>query len=87
MTHEEFYSIYGDSYVWSIIEGGTFIGVVTMKTRSKSDKLEVQAKLDASFSGVQVKGSGAYNIDELEAMASTEIHVYYSGGKGVNPGK
>jgi hypothetical protein len=87
MSYDDFYSIYGDMYVADIVEGGDFIAVLSIKTRTKSDAMDVQAKLEASFGGVQAKGAGAYNTKELEQMASMDVNVHYSGALGVNPGE
>jgi hypothetical protein len=82
----DFYQVFGDSYIADVIEGGQFVGVLSVKTRSHAELMAVKAKLEISFSGVQAKGAGAYDKSELEKMASMDVNVTWSGAN-VNDGK
>jgi hypothetical protein len=82
----DFYQIYGDSYIANIMEGGEFIGILSVKTSSSTELMDIRAKLEGGFGGVQAKGAGAYSTSELAQMANMDVNVTWSGMAGVNPG-
>ena len=80
----DFYEVYGDTYISNILEGGEFMGIVSFKAHSSSEVMNIKAKLEGGFSGIQAKGAGAYDTSELQKMANTDVNVIYSGAGGVN---
>lgn len=86
MNSADFYQIYSDSYIANIIEGGEFIGVLSVKTRTSTELMDVRTKLEDGFGGVRAKGAGVYNTSELAKLASMNVNVTWSGTEGVNPG-
>lgn len=43
---------YGNTFVWGILAGGAYYGLITISTRSESEKLEINNELSGNVSGM-----------------------------------
>ena len=83
-SKQDFLQVYGDSFISQILEGGQFIGVVSLKSKSSLDIQKIQAELDVGLSMVQAKGKGAFDTSKMMTMANSSVSVTYSGAGRVN---
>lgn len=49
---ENFGRSYGNTFVWGILAGGAYYGLITISTRSESEKLEINNELSGNVSGM-----------------------------------
>ncbi|KIW09867.1 hypothetical protein PV08_11968 [Exophiala spinifera] len=83
-AYGEFYKIYGDRFIADILQGGQFVGVVSFKTRSSQETMEIKAKLEGGMDGIQVKGAGSYTSSDLAKVSVSDVNVISTGAVGVN---
>jgi hypothetical protein len=76
----KFTDIYGDTFISGFVEGGEFVGVVSMKVKDSSKVQDIKAQLEVGFSAVQAKGSGSYIDQGFAKDTETSISVNWSGG-------
>jgi hypothetical protein len=80
LTSPQFTDLYGDTFISGFLEGGEFVGVVSVKVHDSNKIQDIKGELEIAFSAVQAKGSGTYNGSDLAKDAETSISVNWSGG-------
>lgn len=80
LDRSKFTEVYGDTFISGFLEGGEFMGLVSIKVHDSSKVQDIKAQLEISFSAVQAKGAGSYLDQNITKDAETSISVNWSGG-------
>ncbi|KAK4148682.1 hypothetical protein C8A00DRAFT_38741 [Chaetomidium leptoderma] len=83
-TPGNFSTIYGDTYIFDIEQGGVFQAVVSMKITDNSSKSDIEANAQIAFSGISggVDATGKVSVAKENLNKSTDmtIFAFWEGG-------
>jgi hypothetical protein len=80
LDRSKFADTYGDTFISGFLEGGEFVGIVSIKCNDTSKVQDIKAQLEIGFSAVQAKGAGGYVDSNLAKGTETSVTVNWSGG-------
>jgi hypothetical protein len=81
----QFHQAYGTHFVYGLVTGGQYFGIIEIETTSESNREEVEAKLSAGGLGWDFRANFSNKLKEVAQKNSLKIHEIIVGGSGMQP--
>lgn len=81
---DEFFSVYGDEFIGSVLYGGEFLCILQIKTETNEEKSKISSSLEGSYGF----SSGRVDFEKLErvrGVSTTQLYLHRRGGSGALP--